>query len=132
MITQRMQYFALALGIIFLLMMLELIRENKVELKYALLWLFSSIVMVLLAAFPGILNWMARLIGVYDPVNALFAIILGCVLLLMISFSIIVSGNKRAEVRMVQEISLLEKRVRELEARMKESGEEKTAEVPKA
>lgn len=115
MITRRLQLTALLVGILFLVMMIELIRKNRVSLKYALLWLFSGAVMLLLAVFPKLLDKLSRLIGVYSPVNALFAILLCCGLVLMISFSVIMSGNKKAIVRLTQEISLLEKRIRELE-----------------
>ena len=115
MITRRLQLTALLVGILFLVMMIELIRKNRVSLKYALLWLFSGAVMLLLAIFPRLLDKVSRLIGVYSPVNALFAILLCCGLVLMISFSVIMSGNKKAIVRLTQEISLLEKRIRELE-----------------
>ena len=115
MITQRLQWFAMIIGIFFLVMMIELIRKNRVSLKYALLWLFSGVVMLLLAIFPRLLDKLAKLMGVYNPVNALFAIMLCCGLILMISFSVIMSGNKKAVVRLTQEISRLENRVRELE-----------------
>ena len=115
MISSRLQWFAIIIGILFLGMMIELIRKNRVALKYALLWLFSGLVLLLLAIFPQLLNKMSRLIGVYSPVNALFAVLLCCGLVLMISFSVIMSGNKKAVVRLTQEISLLENRIRELE-----------------
>ena len=117
MISPKLQWFALLLGIAFLGMLIELIREKRVQLKYALLWLFSCLVMLVLAVFPGILDWISGIIGVYNPVNALFAIMLCCGLVLMISFSVIMSGNKKATVRLTQELSLLEQRVRELEAK---------------
>ena len=125
MITQRLQWFAIIVGILFLVMMIELIRKNKVALKYALLWLFSGVLMLLLAIFPQLLDKMARLIGIYSPVNALFAVLLCCGLVLMISFSVIMSGNKKAIVRLTQEISLMENRIRELEGKQ---AEEKAAE----
>ena len=124
MITQRLQLFAIIIGVVFLVMMIELIRKNRVTLKYALLWLFSGLVLLVLAIFPQVLNWISRLIGVYSPVNALFAIMLCCGLMLMISFSVIVSGNKKAVVRLTQEISLLENRIRELEKNAAEAGTE--------
>ena len=124
MITQRLQLFAIVVGVVFLVMMIELIRKNRVALKYALLWLFSGLVLLVLAIFPQVLNWFAGLIGVYSPVNALFAILLCCGLVLMISFSVIVSGNKKAVVRLTQEISLLENRIRELEKNATEAGTE--------
>ena len=122
MITLRLQIFATLLAAAFLVGMIELIRKNRVQLKYALLWLFSGGMMLLLALFPEILHWAAGLLGVYDPVNALFAIMLCLGFVLMISYSVIMSGNKKAMVRLTQEIALLEKRVRELET------EKKTAE----
>jgi len=130
MITQRLQWFAIIIGVVFLVMMIELIRKNRVTLKYALLWLFSGLVLLVLAIFPQVLNWVAGLIGVYSPVNALFAILLCCGLVLMISFSVIVSGNKKAVVRLTQKISLLENRIRELEKQAQDAGTE-TAEEKK-
>ena len=123
MITPRLKWFALIAGILFLVMMIELIRKKKVMLKYALLWLLSGVVMLVLAIFPQLLDMLAGLIGVYDPVNALFAILLCCGLMLMISFSVIVSGNKKAIVKLTQEISLLENRIRELEGKTAEEKE---------
>lgn len=126
MITQRLQWFAIIVGILFLVMMIDLIRKNRVALKYALLWLFSGLLMMLLAIFPHLLDSMARMIGIYSPVNALFAVLLCCGLVLMISFSVIMSGNKKAIVRLTQEISLMEKRIRELEG--KQAAEDVAAE----
>ena len=129
MITQRLQWFAIIVGILFLVMMIELIRKNRVALKYALLWLFSGVLMLLFAIFPQLLDRMARVIGIYSPVNALFAVLLCCGLVLMISFSVIMSGNKKAIVRLTQEISLMENRIRELEG--KQAAEDKAAEEKK-
>ena len=126
MITQRLQWFAIVVGILFLVMMIELIRKNRVALKYALLWLFSGILLLLLAIFPQLLDSMARMIGIYSPVNALFAVLLCCGLVLMISFSVIMSGNKKAIVRLTQEMSLLENRIRRLEG--KQAAEDEAAE----
>ena len=129
MITQRLQWFAIIVGILFLVMMIELIRKNKVALKYALLWLFSGILLLLLAIFPQLLDGMARMIGIYSPVNALFAVLLCCGLVLMISFSVIMSGNKKAIVRLTQEISLMENRIRQMEG--KQAAEDGVAEEKK-
>ena len=129
MITQRLQWFAIIVGILFLVMMIELIRKNRVALKYALLWLLSGVLMLLFAIFPQLLDRMARMIGIYSPVNALFAVLLSCGLVLMISFSVIMSGNKKAIVRLTQEISLMENRIRELEE--KQAAEDKAAEEKK-
>ncbi len=52
--------------------------------------------------------------------NALFAVILFCGMMLMISFTVIVSREKQEIVKMVQRIALLENRIRELENKDRE------------
>ena len=117
MISQRLQIFAILAVLLFLAVLILLLRKNRLSLKYTLLWLFSGVILLVLSVFPQLLDAFARLIGVYSSVNALFAVMLCCGLLLMISFTAIVSKEKEEIVRLVQELSLLENRLRELEGR---------------
>lgn len=115
MITSRLQIFAVTAVIVFLAGMILLLKQKKLELKYSLLWLLSGLIMLILALFPQLLDSFSALVGVYSPVNALLAVMIGFGLMLMISFTAIVSHEKKEIVRLVQEVSLLEKRIRELE-----------------
>ena len=123
MMTSRLQWFAIGASLILLIGLVDLVRKNRMALKYALLWLFSAVLMLILAIFPETLEKVSSFIGVFLPVNALFAILLCCGLMLMISFSVIVSGEHRAIVRLTQEVSLLEERVRQLESELAEAQE---------
>lgn len=123
MITVRLQICAIVLVLVFLVVMFWLLRRGQLAMKYSLLWIFSGIIMLVLAVFPGVLDSFAKLIGVYSSVNALFAVMLFCGLALMISFTVIVSRDKREIVRLTQEISILEKRIRNLEQNKTESPE---------
>jgi len=120
MISHRLQIFAILAVLAFLAVLIILLRKNRLSLKYSLLWLFSGIVLLILSLFPGLLDSFSRLIGVYSSVNALFAVLIGCIILLMISFTAIVSKEKKEIVRLVQEMSLLENRLRELEEKAEE------------
>ena len=115
MITSRLQIFAVTAVIVFLAGMILLLKQKKLELKYSLLWLLSGLIMLIMALFPQLLDSFSALVGVYSPVNALLAVMIGFGLMLMISFTAIVSHEKKEIVRLVQEVSLLEKRIRELE-----------------
>ena len=107
---------AVSPSVAFLAVLIALLRKNRLSLKYSLLWLFSGFVMLLLSLFPGLLDSFARLIGIYSSVNALFAVLLFCALILLISITSIVSRQKTEIVRLAQEVSLLENRIRHLEA----------------
>ena len=102
----------LAVGLYFFLL-LRLLKKKSLNLKYTLLWIFSGILMLVLALFPGLLSVVAKLIGVYAPTNALFALILFCVIMILMSLTAIVSKLNERVKRLSQAYALLEKRVRE-------------------
>ena len=118
MISDRLQIFAIIMVACFFVSLIMLLKKGKLSLRYSLLWGFSGLLMLILAVFPGTLDWFARLIGVYSSVNALFAVILFCGMLLMISFTVIVSKEKQEIVRLVQKMALLENRIEALEKEM--------------
>ena len=120
MITGRFQFFAIAAVALFFLLVFFLLKKNRLSLRYSLLWLLSGVIMLVLALFPGLLDGFARLIGIYSSVNALFAVIFFCGLMLMISFTVIVSREKQEIVRSIQRMAVLEKRIQELEKRFGE------------
>lgn len=118
MISGRLQIFAVIAVVLFFMVLIWLLKQNRFALKYSILWMFSGVVMLLLALFPGLLDGFARLIGVYSAVNALFAVLIFCGMALMISLTSILSKEKQEIVRLVQQTAILEKRVRELEAKL--------------
>ncbi len=115
MISTRMQIFAIIASVVFLGVMVRLLKSKRLELKYSLLWLFSGVLMLVLAVFPRLLDSFAHLIGIYSAVNALFAVLLFCGIVVMISMTAIISKEKKEINRLVQETALLEQRLRQLE-----------------
>ena len=107
MITPKMQTVAIIAVIVFFVILVWLLRKNRMELRYALLWFFCGIIMMVLAVFPDILDWFSRLVGIYSSVNALFAVTLFFALLLILSLTSIVSREKQEVVRLIQELAVL-------------------------
>ena len=99
----------------FIIIIILLIRKKSLMLKYTLLWLFSSIVMLLASIFPGILAFISEKLGFQVASNALFSLILGFSLLILLSLTSIVSKQTQRIITLIQANALLEKRVRELE-----------------
>jgi hypothetical protein len=89
---------------------LELVRRRRLLERYALLWLFSSIVLLGLAAWRGALQWIADLFGIAYPPNALFFVAFGFVLALLLHFSSAVSRHSDQIKVLAQRLALLEER----------------------
>jgi hypothetical protein len=87
----RVQIVAIIGALALLMVVLEMVRRRRLMERYALLWLFSALVILGLAIWRGALEQVARAVGIYSPPNALFFIALGFILLLLLHFSAAVS-----------------------------------------
>lgn len=117
----RIQIVALVGSAALFLVVLELVRRRRLLERYALLWLFSSLVLVGLAAWRGGLQWLADRFGIAYPPNALFFVAFGFVLALLLHFSSAVSRHSDQIKVLAQRLALLE--ARQAQARPSESTE---------
>ena len=51
-----LQFIILSVCILFTIYIIKMINKEKLELKYALTWLFSSLGLIIIAVFPQILD----------------------------------------------------------------------------
>lgn len=113
MVSKTLQIFMLIAIAAYFVFLLYFLKKRHLNLKYTLLWIFSGILMLLLALFPRILNSLASLVGIYDPINALFAILCFCFIMILMSLTAIVSKQNERIKHLTQSIALLEKQLRE-------------------
>jgi hypothetical protein len=111
----RIQLVAICASGFLLLAILELVRRRRLLERYALLWLFSAIVLLALAIWRGLLEDLAQLIGVAYPPNALFFVAFAFVLILLLHFSLAVSRLTDQTKVLAQRLALLEERQRRTE-----------------
>lgn len=111
------QLFVLALVVIvfYMVAILWLLKRGMLYLRYALLWLLTGMVMIVLLLWPQSVEWVFKLCGFELFSNGLFAVLILFILLILLAITSIVSRLNEKNRRLVQEIALLEKRVRKLE-----------------
>jgi len=107
----RIQLLAIAASGSLLVLVLELVRRKRFLERYALLWLLSAFVILGLSIWQGFLETVARAIGIAYPPNALFLVAFGFVLVLVLHFSLAVSGLSDQSKVLAQRLALLEQRV---------------------
>jgi hypothetical protein len=109
----RIQLVAVTGSLMLLVVVFELVRRKQLLERYALLWLFSALVLLVLASSRGLLSSVADAIGVFYPPSALFAVAFAFVLLLLLHFSLAVSRLTDQSKVLAQRVALLEQRQRE-------------------
>jgi hypothetical protein len=113
--SDRIQVVAIAAAVGLLVIVLEMVRRRRLMERYALLWLFSAVVILGLAVWQDALNQLARAMGIVSAPNALFLVAVGAILLLLLHFSAAMSRLSDQSKVLAQRQAILEQRVRELE-----------------
>lgn len=107
----RIQIVAIFGAVLLLLVVLEMVRRRRLLERYALLWLFSAVVLLGLAAWRDGLERLANTVGIAYPPNALFFVAFAFVLLLLLHFSAAVSRLADQSKVLAQRVALLEERL---------------------
>lgn len=94
-----------AVGVVVLI--LELVRRRKLKEEYSVLWVLTSLVVLVLAVWFGALEGITKLIGATLPSSTLFFFGLLFVLVLSLHFSVRISSLERLVTTLVQEIALM-------------------------
>lgn len=101
--------------LLFLGLIILFLRKNAFSLKYALIWLLTATVMLVLGIFPDILLHFAHGFGFEVSSNALFTLLLGFVIVILLQQTAIASQQTEKIKTLVQTNALLEKRIRDLD-----------------
>ena len=107
--TLKIQIIIAVIVICALIIIVNMIRKKRLELKYALTWLIIGVGTLILDGFPQVMIWLAKLVGIANPVNMLF--FFGFCFSLIIIFGLTVSVS-RMSIRikeLAQEIAVYEK-----------------------
>ncbi len=108
----------LGIGLVFFYALLFfMLKKGRLILKYSLTWILSGLALLVFLIWPQLVFKASALIGVSNPVNAVFLLFAGFSLIMLLSLSSIVSQFNRFNRETVQSMALLEKRVRELEGK---------------
>jgi len=113
--SPRTQVVAVVTIVLALVLIMELVRRRRLRTGYSLLWLFTGLVVLVLAVWTGLVEYLAQLLGVRSPGSMLFAAGILFTLLLLLEHSLALSTLWHDNKSLTQEVALLEWRIRQLE-----------------
>lgn len=99
----------IALAALLLVGIVRLVFKGRLQLKYSLMWLVLSLLLIVVAVFPGIVTWLAGLLGFLAPSNLVLFAAVFCLLLVCLSLTVIVSWQSRDIRSLIQRVALIEK-----------------------
>ncbi len=118
MIPATLRFTLIVVVICYFIAILYFLKQKALNLKYTLLWLVAGLVMGILVIVPELLVFIIRIFGIQDNMNGLFIFAIGFIIMILLSLTSIASRQNRKIRTLTQEMSILDKRVRELEQRI--------------
>lgn len=106
------QIITVALALLFNLYVLRALRRELIDYKYALVWLFAGLNMLVFAVFPSLLSSVAFLLGVGQPLNMLFFFAILFLLMICFRINITIANLKRRVYTLTQNVAVLENQLR--------------------
>ncbi len=104
-------YFAIAFSIIFILFIINLVKKDKLDEKYSILWLIASIIILIVAILPNLITIVARKFNVYYPPSLMFLfaiIVLGAYI---IHITVVITKQNKMIVKLTQELGILKEKI---------------------
>jgi hypothetical protein len=105
-------------SLLLILIVLELIRGRRLKERYALMWLVTGLVLLVLSAWRGGLNTIAGWSGVETyPPAILFAVATLFIIIVLLHYSTVLSQLDDQTTVLAQRLALLETELARLDAR---------------
>lgn len=107
------QILAIAMTIVLLVVVILLLRSYVLPEKYAVVWLGAGAAAIVLSAWPGLLDAIARFFGIASSINLLFVGAFFVVFLLLMQISLELARTRDELRKALQKLALeLEKKDR--------------------
>jgi len=90
-----------------LVVVVELIRRRKLREEYAFLWILTTLGMLLLSSWYGLVEWITHVIGAVTVTTTLFLFGLLFLLLISVHFTTVLSRLTVQVRRLAQEVALM-------------------------
>jgi hypothetical protein len=98
---------AVAGALAMLVVVIELVRRRRLKEEYSVLWVVTSIVLLVLAVWYELLLKITSAIGAVLPTSTLFFFGLIFALAMLLHFSVRVSALERRVTMLIQEVALM-------------------------
>jgi hypothetical protein len=109
--TVRVSVFAAIAALILLAVIFELIRSRRLHERYAIMWLITGGVILVLAVWRDALGTTSHWVGIAYPPSALFVLASLFILIVLLHYSTVISKLADQNRILAQRIALLESSV---------------------
>lgn len=113
--TTPARLFVALLSFALLLFVFNLVRRKNLKENYAILWVLTALALIAAPLLIDYLDELAHALGIYYPPAFIYTLAIMFLIVLLLNFSVIVSGLSEQNKVLIQEQAILKKRITEIE-----------------
>ena len=98
---------AIIFSIVFIIIIIKLVKQDKLDEKYSILWLLAGFIILIVSIFPKIIIFFANLTNVYYPPALMFLLAIIVLGTCIIHMSTVVTKQSKMIIRLNQELAIL-------------------------
>lgn len=105
--------------VIYILCIIKAVKRKGMRINYLIFWSFTGVILVISLVIPNLVENISNRLGFGIPINMIFSIAIFILLYLIFDLTMQVSEEHNKNTMLIQEVSILKKRVEALEKKDK-------------
>lgn len=101
--------------LIYLFCILKSVKKKNMRINYLVFWSITGILLVVALIAPNFVENVSNFLGFGLPINMIFSVAIFIILYLIFDLTKQISNEQNKNIMLIQEISMLKKKVEELE-----------------
>lgn len=105
----------LIVSFVIFLVVIKILKNGRIPEKYSIIWFLLSFLIFLVGLFPDFISIFSKLIGFEVMSNMIISIVLVLLIFISITLTVMIAGQKKKTTLLIQEVSILKKKLEEIE-----------------
>lgn len=106
-------YFSIFFSLIFVYIVIKLVKKDKLDEKYSILWLVTGIITLVVSVFPGLISYVAEKFNVYYPPSLMFLFAILIAIVYIIHITLVITKQNKMIIKLTQELGILKQKTEE-------------------
>jgi hypothetical protein len=104
--------------LIYLFFIFKSVKRKNMRIGYLIFWSFIGVLLIVALLIPNLVENVSNYLGFEMPINMIFSVAIFIILYLIYDLTTMISKEQSKNVMLIQEISILKKRVEDLEKKL--------------
>jgi len=118
--SNNLKIILLIVLLIYLFIILKSVKHKNMRINYLVFWSITGVCLVIALLIPNCVEFVSRMVGFNLPINMIFSGAIFVILYLIFDQTRLITKVQNKNTMLIQELSILKKRVEELEAKNNE------------